>query len=62
MFGFINWRLYVKLSQGFKWQLESLDEQTYAIQSYNLLNPLIEGRQSDFFALILLINGVNDEP
>jgi hypothetical protein len=48
MFGFISWKLCVKSSQGFKWQLESLNEQTHAIQSYNLLNPLIEGRQSDF--------------
>jgi hypothetical protein len=44
MFKLINWRLCVKSSQGFKWQLKSSNDHAYVVQSSNLLNPMVEGR------------------
>jgi hypothetical protein len=46
----ISWRLCVNSNQGFQWQLESANEQSYAIQGSNLLNPMVEGKHNDFFA------------
>jgi hypothetical protein len=48
---FISWRLYLKSYQGrVEWQLEGANEQSYAIQVFNLLSPMVEGKQRDFFA------------
>jgi hypothetical protein len=61
---FISWRLCFKLDQRFKWQLEGVDEQSYAVQVSNLLNPMVERRHNDFFARNVstrLIDGVDDE-
>ncbi len=63
---FISWRLYLKSYQGrLEWQLEGANEQSYAIQVSNLLSPMVEGRQSDFFEWNVstrLINNVDDKP
>ncbi len=50
LYRLISQRLCHKLDQEFKWQLESFDEQSYLLQFFNTLSPIVEGRQVDFFA------------
>jgi hypothetical protein len=45
----ISWILCQKLNQKLKWQLESFDGQSYLVQFCNIVSPVLEGRQVDFF-------------
>jgi hypothetical protein len=46
----ISWRLCQKFDQELKWQLESSNEQSYLLQFFNVLSPIVECRHVDFFA------------
>ncbi len=45
----VSWKLCQKLNQKFKWQFESFDEHAYSLQTSNILSPIVEGSQVDFF-------------
>ncbi len=47
----ISQKLCQRLGQELKWQLESFDEQSYLFQFFDMLNPIVEHRHVDFFAL-----------
>lgn len=47
-----------KLDQEFKWQMESDDEQSFAIQVFNMFNPMVEGKQVDFFTSQIVFNKI----